>query len=134
MTEPTAEPTGGRLVFDGECGFCTRCVGWVRRLDRRGRIDVRPYQAPGAPASVGASTEQCAEAVQWLGPDGVRRSGADAVNAVLSTVTGTPVPSAVYRATSGLQEAAYRWVADHRSWFPGASPHCHEHPRECAPG
>lgn len=131
-TDATTGRTTGRLVFDGECGFCTRCVGWVRLLDRRGRVDVAPYQAPGVPGSIGATTEQCATSVQWLGPDGVRRSGADAVNAVLSTVTGTALPSRLYRATSGLQEVAYRWVADHRRWFPGASPHCREHPRDCA--
>jgi predicted DCC family thiol-disulfide oxidoreductase YuxK len=127
-----ADPTSGRLVFDGGCGFCTRCVGWLRVLDRGGRIDVRAYQAPGVPASIGATTGQCAESVQWLGPDGVRRSGADAVNAVLSTVIGTGLPSVLYRATSGLQEAAYRWVADHRGHFPGTTPHCRTHPQDCA--
>jgi predicted DCC family thiol-disulfide oxidoreductase YuxK len=122
----------GRLVFDGECGFCTRCVGWVRRLDTRDRIDIRPLQAEGAPASVGATPEQCREAVQWLGPDGVSRSGADAVNAVMSVLAGNALPSAVYRATSGLQERAYRWVADHRGRFPGATPYCQDHPADCA--
>jgi predicted DCC family thiol-disulfide oxidoreductase YuxK len=121
----------GRLVFDGECGFCTRCVGWLRVLDRGGRVDARPYQSPGVPASIGATTEQCAEAVQWLGPDGVRRSGAEAVSGVLSTVVGTRLPSLLYRATSGLQDAAYCWVADHRGRFPGTTPHCHAHPQDC---
>ena len=81
-------------MFDGQCGFCTRCVGWLRAIDRHGRIDVQPYQAPGVPASIGATAEQCQDAVQWRGPDGVRRSGAEAVNAVLSTVIGTGAPSA----------------------------------------
>lgn len=127
-----AAASSGRLVFDGECGFCTRCVSWVRRLDTRDRIDIRPFQSEGAPASVGATPEQCQDAVQWLGPDGVSRSGADAVNAVMSVLAGTGLPSAVYRATSGLQERAYRWVADHRSRFPGATPHCQDHPADCA--
>jgi predicted DCC family thiol-disulfide oxidoreductase YuxK len=122
----------GRLVFDGECGFCTRCVAWVRRLDPQGRIDVRPYQAEGVPASIGATAEQCHESVQWVGPDGVRRSGADAANAVLSVLSGTALPSAAYRASSGLQERVYRWVADHRSRFPGTTPHCQDHPGDCA--
>jgi predicted DCC family thiol-disulfide oxidoreductase YuxK len=120
------------LVFDGDCGFCTRSVGWVRAMDRRGEIDIRPYQEPGAPEAVGTDTATCAEAVQWRGPDGRRLAGAAAVNAVLDTVTGTPIPSTIYRATSGLQERVYRWVADHRSRFPGMTPYCQSHPGSCA--
>jgi predicted DCC family thiol-disulfide oxidoreductase YuxK len=120
------------LVFDGDCGFCTRSVGWVRAMDRRGQIDVRPYQEPGAPESVGTDAATCAESVQWRGPDGRRLAGAAAVNAVLDTVTGTPIPSTLYRATAGLQERAYRWVADHRSHFPGMTPYCQSHPGSCA--
>jgi predicted DCC family thiol-disulfide oxidoreductase YuxK len=120
------------LVFDGDCGFCTRSVGWVRAMDRRGEIDIRPYQEPGAPEAVGTDAATCAEAVQWRGPDGRRLAGAAAVNAVLDTVTGTPIPSTIYRATSGLQERVYRWVADHRSRFPGMTPYCQSHPGSCA--
>lgn len=125
-------PPAGRLVFDGECGFCTRCVGWVRRLDRNGRIDLRPYQRDGAPESVGVTVEQCRDAVQWLGPDGVRRSGADAVNAALSTALGTSVPTLIYRATAGAQERVYRWLAARRGRLPGVVPHCQAHPRDCS--
>ncbi|PVZ10834.1 thiol-disulfide oxidoreductase DCC family protein [Actinomycetospora cinnamomea] len=121
----------GRLVFDGECGVCTRCVDWLRRLDAQGRVDVQPYQREGVPASIGATVEECRGSVQWLGPDGVRRGGADAVNAVLSVLTGTALPSAVYRASSRLQERAYRWVADHRGRFPGTTPHCRQQPQDC---
>ena len=121
----------GRLVFDGECGFCTRCVAWLRRLDPQGKVDVQPYQAEGVPASIHATVEECRGSVQWLGADGVRRSGADAVNAVLAVLTGTALPSAAYRASAGLQERAYRWVADHRGRFPGATPHCRERPQDC---
>lgn len=123
--------TEGRLVFDGECGFCTRAVAWLRRLDRAGRVEAVPFQAPGVPESVGADVEQCRGSVQWLGTDGHRRSGAAAVNAVLDVLTRTPLPGAVYRVTAPLQERAYSWVADHRSRFPGMTPHCEAHPGAC---
>ncbi len=126
--------TEGRLVFDGECGFCTRCVGWLHRLDRRGRIDVRPLQEPGIPESIGTTAEACRASVQWRGTDGTLRSGADAVNAVLSTVTRTGLPSGLYRATSGVQERAYSWVAANRGKFPGMTPHCSAHPEDCTAG
>jgi predicted DCC family thiol-disulfide oxidoreductase YuxK len=122
----------GLLVFDGRCGFCTRSVGWARALDRRGRIAMRPYQEPGVPESIGTDAATCSEAVQWQGPDGVRLEGAAAVNAVLDTVSGTRIPSIVYRATAGVQERVYQWVADHRGRFPGMTPYCESHPAECA--
>lgn len=124
----------GLLVFDGQCGFCTRSVGWARALDRRGRVEVRPYQEPGVPESIGTDAATCSEAVQWQGRDGVRLEGAAAVNALLDTVSGTRIPSTVYRATSGLQERVYQWVADHRGRFPGMTPYCQSHPAECAGG
>jgi predicted DCC family thiol-disulfide oxidoreductase YuxK len=31
----------------------------------------------------------------------------------------------------GLQEAVYRWVADHRYRFPGTTPYCESHPVAC---
>jgi predicted DCC family thiol-disulfide oxidoreductase YuxK len=127
----SADGYAGRLVFDGECGFCTRCVDWLRRLDPQGKVDVQPFQADGVPASIGATVEDCRDAVQFLGPDGVRRSGADAVNAVLALLAGTALPSTLYRASSGLQERAYRWVADHRGRFPGTTPHCRRAPQGC---
>ena len=132
MTTRDSLPATGRLVFDGECGFCTRSAGWLRRLDRHGRIELQPYQRDGAPESVGVTAEQCREAVQWLGADGVRRSGADAVNAALSTALGTSLPARVYGATAGVQERVYTWVADHRSRLPGAVPHCEANPQDCS--
>lgn len=121
----------GRLVFDGECGFCTRCVHWLSRIDWRHRVESVPYQAPGVPESIGASADECAAAVQWVGPDGRRHRGAAAVNGVLDAVTGTRLPGALYRLTGPVQEAVYRWVADHRSRFPGTTPHCSAHPGDC---
>lgn len=35
------------LVYDGYCGFCTRSVGWVSRLDRHDRVRSVAHQLPG---------------------------------------------------------------------------------------
>lgn len=121
----------GRVVFDGRCGFCTRSTGWLHRLDRRGRVDIRPLQAPGAPESVGRTADECLERVQWLGSDGRLRSGADAVNAALSTALGTRAPLHLYRLTAVAQDRVYTWVAANRYRLPGATPHCSTHPAEC---
>lgn len=121
----------GRLVFDGNCGFCTRSVDWLRRLDRHHRVDTRPLQMPGAPESVRSTRAECLDQVQWLGDDGYRRSGAEAVNAALGAALSTRLPLALYRISAGAQERVYTWVAANRHRLPGTTPHCRTHADEC---
>lgn len=122
-----------RLVFDGRCGVCTRSVDWLRRLDRHHRVEAVPLQQPGAPASVGATEAECLASVQWQGSDGVRLSGAAAVNAALTTALGSRAPTSLYEHTSRLQERAYTWVAANRYRFRGVTPHCESTPADCGP-
>ena len=121
----------GRLVFDGNCGFCTRSVRWLRRLDRGHHIDMAPLQNPGAPESVRATRAECLDQVQWLGDDGRRRSGAEAVNAAVGAALRTRLPLVLYRISARGQERGYTWVAENRYRLPGATPHCRTHPDEC---
>jgi len=120
------------LVFDGECGFCTRTLGWLRLLDRRRVIETVPYQRAGVPERLGLSREECAASVRWRGPDGSRAEGAAAINAALAVALGSSWPERVYRRTSGAQERAYRWVAAHRHRLPGITPWCTRYPDDCA--
>lgn len=122
---------GGRLVFDGDCGFCTRSASWLARLDRRGRVEARPLQMPGAPEWVHATRSECRDKVRWLGADGRPRSGAAAINAALAAALGTRLPSTLYRVSAGPQERLYDWVAANRSRLPGTTPHCRAHPEDC---
>ena len=32
------------LIYDGECGFCRKCVDLVLRRDREHRLEVVPFQ------------------------------------------------------------------------------------------
>ncbi|HEY3261576.1 MAG TPA: DUF393 domain-containing protein [Pseudonocardiaceae bacterium] len=121
----------GTIVFDGRCGFCTRLIGWLSRLDRRRQVTVRPYQGHGVLAATGVRREQASSSVWWLGADGRLARGAEAVNAALSAALGTRLPLAVYRPTRWLQERAYGWVAANRHRLPGVTPYCTAHPEEC---
>jgi predicted DCC family thiol-disulfide oxidoreductase YuxK len=123
-----------KLVFDGQCGFCMRALGWLRRLDRKQLIEALPHQRPGVPESIGATPDECAEALQWRGPDSVRLEGAAAVNAALGTAVGTGLPLKLYRRTAGFQERLYRLVAENRRRLPGVSPWCAQHPEDCGAG
>ena len=54
-----------RLVFDGDCGFCTTSADW---LARGGRVEIVPWQFLDL-ATVGLTIEQVSTSVWWLVDD-----------------------------------------------------------------
>ncbi|MGV0796264.1 DUF393 domain-containing protein [Mycolicibacterium elephantis] len=123
----------GVLFFDGRCGTCTRARGFLLRLDRTGELTTEPLQAGGAAQRLGIPESRLLESVRWLDSSGAVYAGAEAVNAALSSALGTRLPLRLYGlpGVRGLQEAVYRWVADHRHRFPGTTPYCESHPVSC---
>jgi predicted DCC family thiol-disulfide oxidoreductase YuxK len=123
----------GTLIFDGECGFCTRTRDLLARLDRRQRVKTVPFQSPGVAERAGISRDELATSVYWLDEDGSRYSGAQAANAALSAALGNDLPLRIYRAPGmrRLQEAVYRWVSNNRHRLPGTTPWCTSHPDSC---
>ena len=123
----------GILFFDGACGFCTRSNNFLLRLDRTGELKTEPLQGAGAAERLRIQPSQLLESVRWLDLSGDVYSGAEAANAALSAALGTRLPLMVYRLPGirSLQEAVYRWVADHRYRFPGTTPYCESHPVAC---
>ncbi|MGQ0483016.1 MAG: thiol-disulfide oxidoreductase DCC family protein [Pseudonocardia sp.] len=121
------------LLFDGDCGFCMRTLGWLRLLDRGSRIDTLPYQRPGAPESIGASFDECAGALQWRGADGTRLAGAAAINAALGVALGARWPETLYRRSATVQNRGYGWVVRNRYRLPGVQPWCARYPDDCRP-
>jgi predicted DCC family thiol-disulfide oxidoreductase YuxK len=118
------------LVFDGCCGFCTRCVDWLTRLGRRRRVPPVAFQLPGVPELYGLTAAECAAAAWAVDADGTRHRGAAAANAALSAALGTTLPLRLYRVgpVGRLQDRAYAWVARNRRHLPGVAPWCQTHP------
>ncbi len=115
------------LIYDGDCGICGRVADVVRRLDRRARLAVLPWQTPGLLEQTGLTPAQCAEAVWVVYPDGRQYRAAAAANRALRELGG------LWRVLSWLyivpgirqtEDIAYRWVARNRHRLPGASPAC----------
>jgi predicted DCC family thiol-disulfide oxidoreductase YuxK len=123
----------GTLIFDGNCGFCTRSRNALVKLDRHHRIATAPFQRPGTRERTGLTEEQLGSAVWWLDENGGKRSGAAAVNAALAAALGTKAPVLFYRlpGVRQAQESAYRWVARNRHRFPGTKPWCESNPEDC---
>jgi hypothetical protein len=65
----------GILVFDGQCGMCTRVVNRMARGNRTGRLRIR-----------------LPESAWWLDASGAVFAGAHAMNAAPSKALGTPLP------------------------------------------
>lgn len=136
MTDRQVTPTETHLdlIFDGRCGFCTRAVGWVHRLDRHRRISTHAYQEPDVLERFGLTESQAHTAV-WAVVGGTPSAGAAAVAETLDTALGTRIFGKLYRIppVRTAQDRVYQWVADHRGKFPGVTPWCECHPENCEP-
>jgi predicted DCC family thiol-disulfide oxidoreductase YuxK len=130
----TKVPRQITLVFDGDCGVCTRSVRWIKRFDRKRRVTAVPYQMPGVPTSAGLAVEEYERAAWAVTPEGRRYRGAGAVNLAVAVALGTNLPYAFYRLplVKRAQDRAYDWIAANRHRLPGDEPHCSQHPGECA--
>lgn len=141
MNHNAAQNAGGRepesatvvdLVFDGQCGFCTRSANWIRRLDRSGSIQIHPAQKLGIHERfqlTAADTQRAAWAISGTH----RLSGAAAVNLSLDVALGLRVFSMLYRfpPVRWIQDRIYAWVASHRYLLRGTTPWCVTHPEDC---
>ena len=113
------------LVYDGDCGFCTRSASL---LDRWVRPDasIVAWQHADLDA-LGLTPEECQAAVQWVDDHGYVSSGHWAIAGVLGS--GNPLWKvfALVLKLPGISELAgrlYGWVADHRMRLPGGTPAC----------
>jgi len=124
------------FLYDGDCGFCTRCAQFLRRRVRP-PVPIMAWQAVDL-TPLGVTAAQCAEAVQYVAGGRVS-AGPVAIADLLRTVAGRR--GLVWRRLGwvlarrpvvALAWPVYRWVARHRHRFPGGTAAC-ELPRR-APG
>ncbi|MFN2202317.1 MAG: hypothetical protein ACK2UO_13995 [Caldilineaceae bacterium] len=96
----------------------------VRRLDRRRRLYVVPFQWQWVLDRAGLTISQAEQSLWTVSPHGVKRSGAAAVNRVLDVIAGWDVCERLYKAPlmASVQEGIYRTVARNRRYLPGATP------------
>lgn len=112
------------LLYDADCGFCTRSAQWALRLGCA--VEVVAWQAYDL-ASVGVTPEQATEQVYLV--DGVHRwPGHVAVGQTLVRSRRLPVRLAgrvvLLPVLAPLASRVYRWVADHRYRLPGGTAAC----------
>ena len=104
-----------RVLWDGECGLCRRCVAWIDERDRDGLFETIPYQELPSPPMTPELEAACAEAVHVLTADGARLRAGRAVLFVGEQL-GWRRSSRLLRLPPmvWLVELAYRFVARNR--------------------
>ena len=115
---------GGVLLYDPDCGFCTRAAGWV------GKLGCECAVVPGLPATLRASgvdPDRARREIPFIDEHGRVTWGSDAVASALAT---GPLPTrlaARVLMARGVREVAqvvYRFVARHRHRLPGGTAVC----------
>lgn len=120
------------LVYDGDCGICTKAVGFVERhlvpptAPARRRTVIVAWQDADL-AVLRLTQGECEEALQWVDVDGGISSGHRAVGRLLLRAGRWWRPLghlALLPPTSWLAALVYRWVAANRYRLPGGTPAC----------
>lgn len=76
------------LIFDGTCGFCTRCARLAREHAPSGRIATSPNQSPGLIEQHGLTREDVDHYVWVVAASGRRWRGAAAISRTLLAMGG----------------------------------------------
>ena len=112
-----------RLVFDGDCGFCTTSANWISRGDR---VETVPWQFLDLDA-VGLTVDQVSSSVWWLVDDRPTEHSSRAIGRALLP-RGAPWSWAgrvlLVPAVRPFADLVYRVVARYRHRLPGGTPAC----------
>ena len=115
------------VVYDGNCGICTRLVQRLRKLDRRGRLEIVPSQGAGVRARFPwIPPSAYDESIQLVRKsDGETWQGAAAVERIIDALRAGWTVSWIFSIPFArpIAERLYRWVADHRGEL-GCGEHC----------
>ena len=117
--------TSDFLIWDGDCAFCARCVGFIERRVKTEAKIVAHQKADLL--KLGLTTEQCNAALQWVFRDSTIRSGSRAVAALLRSsnfgwaILGVAIDLPVVRLISS---AIYKVIAKNRQHLPGGTAAC----------
>lgn len=116
--------TGGVLLFDGGCGFCTRVARWVdRRLPPGHRVV--PWQRIPDLSRYGLTGEQAASAAWWIDEEGRAHRAHLAVAEALRAIGGPwslVGPAIRVPPIRWLAGGVYALVARFRGHLPGTTP------------
>lgn len=121
------------VIFDGTCGFCTRSIRYLHKLDRQHRITSIACQVAKENPGFPPGDIDCGESAWAITVDGRCEAGGQAATLIASILLQKRWPVTVGR-FAGIRHAlsfGYRWIARNRHRFPGDMPYCTAHPGSC---
>ena len=109
----------GWVLYDGECGICTRMAWWFAGAFERRGYRLVPLQAPWVMERLGLPSEKLLEELRVLTPDGVHVGGAEAMVYLARRIWwATPLYAAsLVPGAMPLLRRGYRWFAVRRHRF-----------------
>ena len=121
------------VIFDGECGVCTRTIRKLGEWDRRKALTFRPCQSVPLDGVNGVTPAQCLRSVWAIAADGTIAEGSDAAALILTGLVNNRWPYRIARlpVVRQLLQIGYRFIADNRRRLPGAPLWCQQHPEQC---
>jgi predicted DCC family thiol-disulfide oxidoreductase YuxK len=124
------------LIFDGYCGFCTRAIRALERLDRNKHLRFQAWQTPGTLEAFELDQVDVQQAAWLVTTDGRRYHGAKAIVGALAVAIQMPwlvrifdLPPMAWAANS-----VYTWVARNRYRLRGVQAYCLQQGSNCADG
>lgn len=114
------------VFYDGDCPLCLREIAWLKRLDKREKIEFTDIQAPGFDAaSVGKTHEALMAQIHGRLPDGTVVRGVEVFRHLYSAVGWTwPVALSRLPVMRQLLDVGYRVFAKNRLRLTGRSGAC----------
>ncbi|HEY8155679.1 MAG TPA: DUF393 domain-containing protein [Myxococcota bacterium] len=126
LPESAAAAWDLRLLYDGDCPLCSREVAWLRRLDRRSRIQFEDIAAPDFDAGrYGLDAQAVMARIHAVLPGGRVIEGLEVFRLAYAAVgLGWLLAPSRWPGVGRLFDAAYRSFARNRLRWTGREAAC----------
>jgi predicted DCC family thiol-disulfide oxidoreductase YuxK len=107
------------VLYDGDCGLCSRTVGWLRRLDWRGCLRFVDFNAAWDELTdryPGLNRDACVDAMHVVSPPGRITAGFDGFRTLAWVVPALwlVAPFLYVPGVPPIGRRVYQYVARHR--------------------
>ncbi|WP_442859202.1 thiol-disulfide oxidoreductase DCC family protein [Arthrobacter sp. CAN_A214] len=112
------------LIYDADCGFCTRSAKW---LGRSGRVSIKPWRGVRDLTVLGLNEQMVSEAAFWVNGDKVAGRGEVAIARALIRRGGAWAIAGRIILVPGVRQicaSGYAVIAKNRHAMPGGTASC----------